>query len=92
MDFLNTTESLFNYDDTFNLTSNIDNSTSNIESFNLTSNIESLNSMSNITNLTTNVVRHNCTGASEESMRTYHTVSWWFTGIVQVIIITVGIA
>ena len=36
------------------------------------------------TNVIKSVVRHNCTGADEESMKTYHKVSWWFAGIVQV--------
>ena len=69
MDFLNSTESMFNYDESF--------SNSSVDSYNLTS--------SNLNNLTTNVARHNCTGADEMSMRTYYKVSWWFTGIVQVV-------
>ena len=36
------------------------------------------------TKVVTSVIRHNCTGVDEESMKTYQKVSWWFAGIVQV--------
>jgi hypothetical protein len=31
-------------------------------------------------------VRYNCTGSDEVSMKTYREVSWWFAGIVQVMV------
>ena len=43
----------------------------------------------NVTSLVTSSIlnvtqRHNCTGADEESFKTFKQFSWWFMGIVQV--------